>query len=118
MAPLPRSAEFYRGKTIFITGSTGFIGKVLLEKILRSYDVAAIYVLIRPMKGKSARERLNTQVLLRADSTCVMHDGGAELVASAGAQEPHLRSAPRGSPVLSSRVAPCASCNPPRCPTP
>ena len=28
--------EFYANKTIFLTGCTGFIGKVMLEKILRT----------------------------------------------------------------------------------
>lgn len=27
--------EFYAGKTILITGVTGFVGKVVLEKIIR-----------------------------------------------------------------------------------
>ncbi len=40
--------EFYRGKNIFITGTTGFVGKVLLEKILYALpDTGRIYVLIR-----------------------------------------------------------------------
>ncbi|KAF5281654.1 hypothetical protein FQR65_LT14584 [Abscondita terminalis] len=52
-------ADFYLGKTVFITGGTGFMGKVLLEKLLRSCPgVAQIYLLIRPRKGQSAHERL------------------------------------------------------------
>lgn len=27
--------EFYRGKTIFMTGGTGFVGLIMLEKLLR-----------------------------------------------------------------------------------
>ena len=30
--------QFYQGKTVFITGATGFMGKVLLEKLLRSTE--------------------------------------------------------------------------------
>ena len=26
---------FYRDKTVFITGGTGFIGKIIIEKLLR-----------------------------------------------------------------------------------
>lgn len=52
-------AEFYNGKTVFITGGTGFMGKVLLEKLLRACPgVAKIYLLIRPKKGQDAHERL------------------------------------------------------------
>ena len=29
-------AEFYKRKSIFITGATGFIGKQLVEKLIRS----------------------------------------------------------------------------------
>lgn len=51
--------EFYNGKTVFITGGTGFMGKVLLEKLLRScHGVVKIYLLIRPKKGQNAHERL------------------------------------------------------------
>ncbi|XP_050502641.1 putative fatty acyl-CoA reductase CG5065 [Diabrotica virgifera virgifera] len=52
-------SEFYNGKTLFITGCTGFMGKVLLEKLLRSCPgVSKIYLLIRPKKGQHAQERL------------------------------------------------------------
>jgi fatty acyl-CoA reductase len=44
--------ETFRDKTFFITGCTGFIGKVLLEKIMRSIpDFRRIYVMVRPKKG-------------------------------------------------------------------
>jgi len=40
--------DFYRGKTLMITGCTGYIGKLMLEKLIRSCpDVKRIYVLIR-----------------------------------------------------------------------
>ncbi|KAL1489440.1 hypothetical protein ABEB36_014334 [Hypothenemus hampei] len=52
-------ADFYTGKTVFITGGTGFMGKVLLEKLLRSCPgVLQIYLLIRPKRGQEAQERL------------------------------------------------------------
>jgi fatty acyl-CoA reductase len=46
--------NFYKDKVIFITGTTGFVGKVVLEKILRSLpDFKKIYVMVRPKKGMS-----------------------------------------------------------------
>lgn len=56
MATIP---EFFQGKNIFVTGGSGFIGKVLLEKILRSCpDVGNIYILLRSKRGKDLKERL------------------------------------------------------------
>jgi len=56
---VPTIAEFYSGKNIFLTGGTGFIGKVFIEKVLRSCtDVGDIYILIRPRRGKSVRDRM------------------------------------------------------------
>ena len=41
--------EFYRDKTVFLTGTTGFVGKVLLEKFIRSVpDFRKIFVMVRP----------------------------------------------------------------------
>ena len=53
-------ADYYRGKHVFITGGTGFIGKVLIEKILRSCPgIAGVYCLVRPKNGKAAQQRIN-----------------------------------------------------------
>ncbi|XP_073831837.1 fatty acyl-CoA reductase wat-like [Musca autumnalis] len=50
---------FYKDKEIFITGGTGFIGKVLIEKILYSLpNVSKLYILMRTKKNKSPEERL------------------------------------------------------------
>lgn len=51
--------QFYSGKTIFITGATGFMGKVLIEKLLFSCsDIDRIYVLMREKRGKKVEERV------------------------------------------------------------
>lgn len=50
--------EFFGGKNILITGATGFCGKVLVEKLLRSCeDVGKVFVLIRKKKKASIHER-------------------------------------------------------------
>lgn len=59
MSKLTRIQEFYKGKTIFITGASGFMGKVLLEKLLYSCsDLKQIIILVRPKRGKSAAQRV------------------------------------------------------------
>lgn len=53
-------ADYYAGKNVLITGATGFMGKVLLEKLLRSCsDVKALYILVRPKAGQSMQERVS-----------------------------------------------------------
>lgn len=53
-------ADFYTGKSIFITGATGFLGKVLVEKLLRSCpDVKKIYLLVRPKGEAGSQERID-----------------------------------------------------------
>lgn len=53
--------EFLRDKTVFVTGGFGFLGKLLIEKLLRC-DVKKIYLLARAKKGKSLEERFETLV--------------------------------------------------------
>ncbi|CAG9854647.1 unnamed protein product [Phyllotreta striolata] len=54
-----RVAELYKDKTIFITGGTGFMGKVLVEKLLRSCSgLKKIILLIRTKKDKRPDERI------------------------------------------------------------
>ncbi|XP_026740050.1 fatty acyl-CoA reductase wat-like [Trichoplusia ni] len=50
--------KFYENKTIFITGGTGFLGKQLIEKLLRATKIAKIFILVRTKKGKAIEERL------------------------------------------------------------
>ncbi|XP_057664837.1 fatty acyl-CoA reductase 1-like [Diorhabda carinulata] len=49
--------HFYKNSTFLLTGTTGFVGKLILEKILRTLHPQRIYVLIRDKDGKSAEER-------------------------------------------------------------
>jgi len=57
--------EFYAAQSVLITGCTGFLGKVLLEKLLwercnchSSGAVVKLWLLVRPVRGMPAAERL------------------------------------------------------------
>ncbi|XP_050091386.1 putative fatty acyl-CoA reductase CG5065 [Anopheles aquasalis] len=64
MAPPPSGSyesvtEFYSNTDVFLTGGTGFLGKVLIEKLLRSCpDIGRIFVLMRSKRGKSIEQRV------------------------------------------------------------
>ncbi|XP_006004393.1 fatty acyl-CoA reductase 1 isoform X2 [Latimeria chalumnae] len=61
--------EFYKGKNVLITGATGFMGKVLLEKLLRSCpEVKAVYILVRPKAGQTPPQRVQEMI------TCKLFD--------------------------------------------
>uniref|UniRef100_A0A286XKY0 Fatty acyl-CoA reductase n=1 Tax=Cavia porcellus TaxID=10141 RepID=A0A286XKY0_CAVPO len=51
--------EYYEGKNVLLTGATGFLGKVLLEKLLRSCPkVNSVYVLVRQKAGQTSQEQM------------------------------------------------------------
>ncbi|EFN87626.1 putative fatty acyl-CoA reductase CG5065 [Harpegnathos saltator] len=54
-----RIMETFAGRKIMVTGGTGFLGKVMIEKLLRSLpNIAHIYMLVRPKKGKDTKQRV------------------------------------------------------------
>lgn len=56
-------ARMFDGRSVFITGASGFIGRVLMEKLLRCYSgIRRVYILMRAKKGESPEKRLH-QVL-------------------------------------------------------
>jgi alcohol-forming fatty acyl-CoA reductase len=56
--------EFYRDKTIFLTGTTGFVGKVVLEKFFRSLPIfKKIFVMVRAKKNRTVKQRLDNEIL-------------------------------------------------------
>lgn len=63
--PSNRLLHFLHGSSIFITGATGFLAKVLVEKVLRVQpDVGSIYLLIKPKQGSTAQQRLQQMLQL------------------------------------------------------
>lgn len=55
--------EFYRGRCIFMTGATGFMGKVLVHKLLTDCgDLDRLYLLVRAKKGVEPKQRLEEYV--------------------------------------------------------
>ena len=49
---------FYAINAILVTGATGFVGKSILEKLIRVCPrIAAIFLLIRPKRGQTLEQR-------------------------------------------------------------
>ncbi|PWZ26147.1 Fatty acyl-CoA reductase 1 [Zea mays] len=64
MMDAARIVEYFKGKCILVTGSTGFLGKILVEKILRVQpDVRKIYLLVRAVDEPSAKQRVQQEVI-------------------------------------------------------
>ncbi|VAI94178.1 unnamed protein product [Triticum turgidum subsp. durum] len=57
-------SEYFRNKSVLITGATGFLGKILVEKILRVQpDVKRIYLPVRAENAAAAKQRVEKEVL-------------------------------------------------------
>ncbi|CAJ2654629.1 fatty acyl-CoA reductase 1-like [Trifolium pratense] len=55
--------DFLKGKTILVTGATGFLAKVFVEKILRIQpEIQKMYLLLRASNTQCAEERLQNEV--------------------------------------------------------
>uniref|UniRef100_A0A915LIV5 Fatty acyl-CoA reductase n=1 Tax=Meloidogyne javanica TaxID=6303 RepID=A0A915LIV5_MELJA len=53
-------SEYYEGVSVLITGASGFLGKVLLEKLVFSQPkLNKIYLLLRPLNGEAPHLRLS-----------------------------------------------------------
>ena len=51
--------QFYRNRSVLVTGGTGFLGKSLIEKLLRSCpDIDKIFVLLRTNSGDKVEDRI------------------------------------------------------------
>lgn len=64
--------KFYENKSVFITGVTGFLGKAILEKLLRSCpNIGTINVLIRDKRGQNVETRLDD--ILASPVNLILH---------------------------------------------
>ncbi|XP_062083105.1 alcohol-forming fatty acyl-CoA reductase-like [Humulus lupulus] len=59
-----RSMRFLENKTVLVTGASGFLAKLFVEKILRVWpNVKRVYLLLRASDSNSATQRMHTQVI-------------------------------------------------------
>ncbi|MDP9330216.1 MAG: HAD-IB family hydrolase [Actinomycetota bacterium] len=61
------------GNRVLITGVTGFLGQVVLERLLLDFPETRIVVLVRSQTGSTARERV--EYLLRKPSFTALREG-------------------------------------------
>lgn len=48
--------KYFAGKSVLVTGATGFVGKVLVEKLLRSIElIQCVYIIIRTKRDGKAK---------------------------------------------------------------
>ena len=99
---------FYRDRSVFITGGTGFMGKVLVEKLLRACPtVKTLYLLMRPKAGNDIRTRLEELITTKVKlHTCPLKQWRSRLIDCYFTQVfDNLR---RDSPELLNKLVPIA----------
>ena len=55
-------SESLSGKRIAITGSTGFLGTALVERLLRNAPDCDLVLLVRPTRRNSAQRRVEREI--------------------------------------------------------
>ncbi|XP_010559064.1 PREDICTED: fatty acyl-CoA reductase 6, chloroplastic-like [Tarenaya hassleriana] len=59
-----RVVSFMKGKNYFITGATGFLAKVFIEKLLRATpETGKIFLLVKADDQEAARKRLHDEII-------------------------------------------------------
>ncbi|XP_013733053.2 putative fatty acyl-CoA reductase 7 isoform X2 [Brassica napus] len=59
----PNRVQFLENRTLLVTGASGFLAKVFVERILRLQpNVKRLYLLVRASDKKSAEQRLHSEV--------------------------------------------------------
>ncbi|XP_017254563.1 fatty acyl-CoA reductase 2, chloroplastic-like [Daucus carota subsp. sativus] len=70
--------EYFSGKKLLVTGATGFLAKVLVEKILRTMpEVDKIFLLIKAKDKEAAMERLMNEIINTELFKCLREKHGA-----------------------------------------
>lgn len=55
--------DYYKDKTILLTGASGYIGKIILLKLITACtDINKIYLLIRKKEGVTLQQRLKKEI--------------------------------------------------------
>ncbi|HNN76510.1 MAG TPA: SDR family oxidoreductase, partial [Leptospiraceae bacterium] len=55
--------ETLRGKTLFVIGGTGFLGRVMLYYFVKYVPDVKLVLLVRPTHGRTGQDRLEKEVL-------------------------------------------------------
>lgn len=73
MLKRPEIREFFAGKSVLVTGATGFLGKALVEKMFRCCpDVNRLYLLVRSRGSERPEQRLKEFITSNVSISCVI----------------------------------------------
>ena len=71
--------DYFSGKSILLTGATGFLGKVILEKILRTFpNINCIYLSIK-CNGSNSEDQAYDRYKNEIKDSCIFDSLRVEL---------------------------------------
>ncbi|KAF5772761.1 putative oxidoreductase [Helianthus annuus] len=80
MMELGSIVDFLENKVVLVTGATGFLAKIFVEKILRVQpNVKKLYLLIRAPDAPSASQRFNTEAVAKELFKLLKEKHGSDL---------------------------------------